>query len=197
MTDAYRHTAPGRYTGVAIALHWLIAVLLVGMVFFGWYMEGVRDALLAGDATLDEVRQVYNAHKTTGVLVLLLSLGRLGWRLTHTPPGLPAGMKSWERQAARFTHAAFYVLMIGMPLMGWITASASEQPSWLFNNPDLVLPRLPVPQEEGFFGVAGSIHGAGGWAILVLLGLHVAAALKHQFYDRDGLLRRMIPFLKG
>ena len=192
-------TAPDRYSTVAIALHWLIAVLLVSMIFFGWYMEGVRDALFAGEASIEEVRSVYNMHKTTGLIVLVLSLGRLAWRLTHRQPPMPVHMPAWEKRAASATHWAFYGLMIGMPLLGWITASASEQPSWLFNNEALPIPRLPVPQSDGVHDTAGSIHGAGGWAILVLLGLHAAAALKHQFYDKDGLLGRMIPikFLKG
>ncbi|MHA6289283.1 cytochrome b [Maricaulis sp. CAU 1757] len=187
----------GTYTTIAIILHWVIAVFLVSLVFYGWAMEDLRDALFAGEASLDEVRQAYNWHKTAGLTVLVLSLVRLGWRLTHMPPPLPAHMTSWEKVAATATHWAFYALMIGMPLMGWITASASDQPSWLLNNPDLVLPRLPVPQSDSVQEIAGSIHGAGGWAILSLLALHVGAALKHQFMDRDGLLGRMIPVLKG
>jgi len=186
-----------RYTAVAIALHWILAVLLIGMVFFGWYMEDLREGLFAGTVSVDAVQQAYNLHKTTGMLVLILSLLRLGWRLTHKTPGMPEGMKSWEKLAAHATHWAFYGLMIGMPILGWISASASELPSFLFNNPDLPLPRLPVPQSEGLHEVSGSIHGAGGWPILILFGLHVAAALKHQFVDRDGLIARMIPVLKG
>lgn len=188
-----------RYTAVAIALHWILAILLISMVFFGWYMEDLRDGLFAGTVPLDQVQQAYNFHKTTGMLVLLLSLARLGWRLTHKTPGMPDGMKAWEKLAAHTVHGAFYVLMIGMPIMGWIASSASELPSFLFNNPDLPLPRLPVPQSEGLHEATASIHGAGGWPILVLFGLHAGAALKHQFLDRDGLLARMIPlkFLKG
>ncbi|MEA1941304.1 MAG: cytochrome b [Pseudomonadota bacterium] len=186
-----------RYTAVAIALHWILAVLLIGMVFFGWYMEDLRHGFSDGTVLLEDVQQAYNLHKTTGMLVLILSLLRLGWRLTHKTPGMPEGMKAWEKLAAHATHWAFYGLMIGMPIMGWISASASELPSFLFNNPDLPLPRLPVPQSEGLHEVSGSIHGAGGWPILILFGLHVLAALKHQFVDRDGLIARMIPILKG
>jgi len=186
-----------RYTAVAITLHWILAVLLLGMVFFGWYMEDLREGLFAGTVPLEEVQQAYNLHKTTGMAILVLSLIRLAWRLTHKTPGMPEGMKPWEKLAARAVHWAFYVLMIGMPIMGWISASASELPSFLFNNPDMPLPRLPVPQNESLHEVSGSIHGAGGWPILILFGLHAAAALKHQFVDRDGLIARMIPVLKG
>jgi cytochrome b561 len=187
-----------RYTGVAIALHWLIAIMLVSMVFFGWYMEDLRDALAAGGTvTLSEVQFAYNAHKTSGLIILTLSIIRLFWRLTHKTPGMPDGMKSWEKTVAQATHMAFYVLIIGMPIGGMIAASASPFPSLLFNNPDLVLPKLPVPQTEEFAELAGSVHGAGGWPILILTALHAAAALKHQFVDKDGLLARMLPFLKG
>jgi cytochrome b561 len=191
-------TTDNRYTSIAIALHWLIAILLVSMVFFGWYMDGLRDAALAGEGvSLAEVQAAYNAHKTTGLLVLALSILRLVWRLTHRPPGLPAGMTGWEMTVAKATHFAFYALMIGMPLGGMIAASASPFPSFLFNDPTLVIPKLPVPQTEDFADLIGAAHSAGGWAILGLTALHAAAAIKHQFIDKDGLLVRMLPFLKG
>ncbi|WP_417490814.1 cytochrome b [Maricaulis sp.] len=192
-------TETTRYTTVAIILHWIIGILLIGMVFFGWYMEDLRDALRLGTegVTLDQVQFAYNAHKTAGMLVLLLSFGRLAWRLTHKTPGLPAGMKPWEALVAKGTHWGFYALMIGLPLVGWVAASTSELPTMLFNNPDLILPRLPVSQDHDFHELVGNIHGKGAWVLLILTGLHVAAALKHQFLDKDGLLSRMLPFLKG
>ena len=188
-----------RYTAIAIILHWIIAALLVGMVFFGWYMEDLSHGFQAGEVPLESVLQAYNWHKTIGLLILFLSLARLAWRLTHKAPGMPEGMKPWEKLAAHAVHGAFYVIMIGMPILGWVAASASEFDSFLFNNPDMTMPRLPVPQSEGLHEVSGSIHGAGGWPILVLWALHAGAALKHQFLDKDGLLHRMIPlpFLKG
>lgn len=186
-----------RYSTVAIGLHWLLAVLLVSMVFFGWYMDGLREGLMSGDSTLQEVQFAYNMHKTTGLFVLVLSLFRLGWRLTHPVPGMPDHMASWEKFAASATHWAFYALMIGMPIGGWVAASASPFPTLLFNRADMVLPKLPVPQTEALADLVGSGHSAGGWAILVLVALHIGAALKHQFIDKDGLLARMLPFLKG
>ena len=186
-----------RYDLVAMALHWLLAVSLIGMVFYGWYMEGLREAALSGGGvSFADVQAAYNGHKTFGMIILSLSLVRLGWRLTHTPPALPAGMKNWERRVASATHWAFYALMIGMPLGGWLGSSASPFPSLMFNNPDLVLPKLPIPQDEVLETTILSLHGAGGWAILLLTALHAGAALKHQFVDRDNLLARMIPFLK-
>jgi cytochrome b561 len=187
-------TEKPRYTAVAIALHWLMAVMLVGMVFMGWRMEDMREMALSGDLSFAEVQAYYNWHKTIGISLLVLALARLGWRLTHKVPPLPEGMKPWEVIAARGTHIAFYAVMIAVPVLGWLTASATNFPSYLANNPALELPHLPVPNEA--YEPLGSIHGAGGWVIFVLLALHVGAALKHHFINRDDVLTRMIPFLK-
>lgn len=184
-----------RYSTVAIILHWTIAALLVSMIFFGWYADDLREALPEGVATLDEVVTAFSWHKTFGILVLLLSLVRLGWRLTHKSPPLPDAMPAWEAFAARFTHVAFYVLMIGMPLLGWLAASSSGIGSFLFDNPQMVLPDLPVPESEALHDTTAWLHGRGAWAILILLGLHAAAALKHHILDKDDVLRHMLPFL--
>jgi cytochrome b561 len=186
---------PKRYTSVAIALHWVIAIMLVSMVFYGWWMEGLRDLALAGEMTFGEVQAAYNWHKTAGIIILILSLARLAWRLTHPVPPLPASAPGWQNAIARFIHVAFYAVMIGAPIGGWVTASATQFPTHLFNIDALSLPRLPVPQSSEFYELAGSMHGAGGWVILVLLALHAGAALKHHFVDRDGILQRMIPGL--
>lgn len=186
------------YSPVAIVLHWILAITILSMVFMGWYMEDLREELLSGGSvTIAEVQSLYNLHKTVGLTILALSLLRLVWRLTHPVPGLPQAMKPWEKQVATGTHWLFYALMIGLPIGGWMASSASPFPSYFFNNPELAIPRLPVPQDSGFEDAMGSAHGAGAWAVLVLTALHVGAALKHQFIDRDNLLARMLPFLKG
>ncbi|MGX6648304.1 cytochrome b [Maricaulaceae bacterium MS644] len=188
-------TPSGRYTAVAIALHWIIAILLVGMVFYGWWMEDLRDALGAGEISIGFLSGAYNWHKTVGITILVLSLARLAWRLSHKPPALPSHMKSYEKILARFTHVGFYAVMIGVPLGGYVVASSfGDMFPILFLN-EVTLPKLPVPQTEGFREFAGSAHGAGGWVILVLLALHAGAALKHHLVDRDGVLLRMIPGL--
>lgn len=183
-----------RYSTVAMAFHWVIAILITAMVFYGWWMEDIRDQAFSGEVPFTTVEAVYNWHKTIGITILILSLGRLGWRLMHTPPPLSPSLKPYEKLAAHGVHWIFYGVMIGAPIMGWITASAGQFPTKLFNSA-LTLPRLPVPQNEGFEDLAGSLHGASGWVILILLGLHVGAALKHQFLDKDGNLARMIPFV--
>lgn len=197
MTEILSKPGPGdRYGAVSIAFHWTIAVLIVGMVFFGWWMEGLRDAAFEGDVEFSTVSAAYNWHKTTGITILVLSLGRLAWRLGHPVPPLPVHMAAWEKGLARFTHVAFYVIMIGVPLAGYVAASAFGDgfPILLFNA--VQLPKLPVPQTEAFQGLSGSVHGASGWIILGVLALHVIGALKHHVIDRDGVLTRMIPGLQ-
>lgn len=183
-----------RYTAVAIVLHWLMALMLVGMVFMGWRMEDMRDLALSGELTFAEVQTYYNWHKTFGISLLVLALARLGWRFTHKVPPMPDTMKPWEKLAARGTHIGFYVVMIAVPVFGWLTASATNFPSYIANNPALQLPHLPVP--DTLYEPLGSIHGAGGWVIFGLLALHAGAALKHHFINKDDVLTRMIPFLK-
>jgi cytochrome b561 len=182
----------GRYTGVAIALHWLIAALLVSLILYGWALEDQRETITSYDEFL-EVKSGFNWHKTGGILVLALSLFRLFWRFTHPVPPLPDGMKAWERIGARITHIGFYVMMIGLPIGGYMVASAygSEQPILLFDA--IELPKLPVPQTPEFQSFAGSMHSAGAWALIVLAGVHIAAAMKHEFVKNDGVLARMIP----
>ena len=187
-----------RYSTIAVILHWLIAIALVSMVFIGWRMEDLRDALFAGEVPLDTVTGFYNWHKTIGILILVFSLARLFWRFTHPVPPLPETMKPWEAFAARGAHIAFYVIMIGMPIGGYVVASAygDSFPILFANSEAMSLPKLPVPQSDEFREFAGSAHGAGGWVILVLLALHAGAALKHHFVDKDDVLARMIPILK-
>ncbi|TGY88474.1 cytochrome b [Marinicauda algicola] len=195
MSDTAKPTASDRYGAVSIFFHWTIAALMVGMVFYGWWMEGVREAAFAGEASFSAASSAYNWHKTIGIAVLALSLARLGWRLGHPVPPLPAHMAAWEKGLARFTHVAFYVLMIGMPIGGYVAASSftGNFPILLFDAVEL--PKLPVPQTSDFQELSGSLHGAGGWVILGVLALHVAGALKHHIVDRDGVLTRMIPGL--
>ena len=183
-----------RYNGVAMALHWVIAILLISMVFWGWWMEDLREGALTGEVAFEKVEFAYNWHKTAGILILLLSLARLAWRFINPPPPLSPNLKPYEKFGAHGVHIAFYGVMIGAPIMGWVTASAGQFPSKLFNS-DLLLPRLPVPQNEDLEALAGSLHGMSGWIIFALLALHVGAALKHQIIDKDGNLARMIPFL--
>ena len=180
-------TASSHYSKVAIALHWAIAVLILSLIAVGFLMT---------QDWLPHRFTVFQWHKSFGIVVLLLSFLRLVWRLTHKPPALPAGMKTWEIWAAKLTHIGFYVLMIGVPLLGWAMVSASPLPienKLFFLIP---LPDLPgVTASKDATERLKDFHELGAKLILVLFVLHVGAALKHHFIAKDGILARMIPRL--
>jgi cytochrome b561 len=198
-------TSSTRYTTVAIALHWVLAILVLSLIPVGWWMG---DAILE-KATRAQALQVFPLHKAAGMTVLALTVFRLIWRLTHKAPPLPQRMAPWERFAARATHWLFYGLLLAMPLTGWIYSSAgySEAFRTFINVPVtwfglFTIPEFPAvssqPDETrkaiGLTAVA--IHSKLAWVMLALAGLHVAAALKHQFVNKDDVLSRMVPFLK-
>lgn len=173
-------TSPiGRYTGVAIVLHWLLAILIVGTFCVGFYMA---------DLKMSPTRlKLFNYHKWAGVTVLTLSALRLLWRLTHRPPAdLPA--PAWQQRAAHLTHVALYALFFAVPLVGWAYTSAAGFPVVLFG----VLP-LPdfVPKDKALAELIEPWHGGLAYTLAALVALHVAAAVQHQFVAKDGLLRRM------
>lgn len=175
--------APGRYTSVAKALHWAIAVLIIGQLIGGVVMHK-----LPGDAPFKY--EAYQFHKSFGLIVLALSVFRLGWRLTHKAPPLPAHTSGWERVLARFTHVAFYVLIIAVPLAGWLMVSASPYPSEFFLLTGIVdLPGAGILSADAW----AEAHEYMAFAIIGLLALHVAGALKHRYVDHDGVLSRMLP----
>lgn len=172
-----------RYDPVAIALHWSMACLILLMIPMGFLM---------GDFPESFKFTAYGLHKSIGITVLGLSVFRLVWRLLHRPPALPA-MPVWERRLAHLAHWGLYGLMIGMPLSGWLMVSASQKyPTVYFGLGEV--PFIPMPMDadlkalRGFFGESHELLAIGAAA---LIALHVAAALKHQYVRRDGLIRRM------
>ncbi|HYE45296.1 MAG TPA: cytochrome b [Caulobacter sp.] len=185
-----------RYSAVAMTLHWIIAALILTNVGLGWVggdMEGGEQKIA-----------LLQWHKTLGVSILLLSLVRLGWRLTHRPPVLNPNLKAWEKALAHTVHWGFYVLMIGLPLTGWIMVSASPVIKvypisffGLFDWPAIAfLSELPREQMRAVHGIFEEAHHLLAKAMIyVLIPLHLLGALKHEFIDRDGELGRMIPFL--
>jgi cytochrome b561 len=170
-----------RYTGVAIALHWLLALMIVGSFSVGLYMH---------ELPVSPTRlKLYNWHKWAGVTILSLSALRLLWRLANRPPAdLPA--PRWQQQAAHLTHGALYLLFFAVPLAGWAYSSAAGFPIVWFG----VLP-LPdfVSPDKALAETLKEVHATLAWALAALVVLHVAAAMKHHFVDRDGLLSRMRP----
>lgn len=186
-----------RYTSVAIALHWLIALLVIGQLAGGLYMHDLPKE------RADLKFELYQWHKSFGVTILALTLVRLGWRLTHPAPPLPATMPRWEKIAARISHFGFYVLLIVLPLIGWLVVSSSP----LANSVQTYLfgvihwPHLPffegVENRRDLSRNFAELHKYVAFGIIGLIALHVGAALKHQFFNRDIVLSHMLPFLKA
>lgn len=194
-----------RYSRVAIIIHWLIALLLAWNIWVGWWMTDN----LENPSAAASVFKAYQFHKSLGLTVLVLTLLRLIWRLTHRPPALPAHMPGWERLAARAGHAGLYLLMIALPLTGWLYVSAGWNADrgvpfpvptiWFgfFEWPHIPgLQTLPDPARGSAAGAAMEAHELLVWIAIALVVLHVAAALKHHIIDRDDVLTRMLPFLR-
>ncbi len=177
--------ARSRYSTVSILLHWTIFVLIFANATIGGWME---------EAAGPDKLSTYALHKSVGITVLVLSLVRLGWRFAHPFPPFPEHTPRWQRIAGRTTHALFYVLMIGAPLLGWAAASAGGAPATpLFGA--IPWPNLPIGGGNDTGELLGGVHKLMVKAIYVVLGLHVLGALKHQFVDRDEVLHRMLPLV--
>lgn len=185
-TIPVQHAKPAThssYSKIAIALHWTIAVLI---------LDNVAGALLAEQVDKAAAGAIMATHKSIGLTVLMLSIVRLLWRLAHGFPKFPATTPRWDAVLARATHIAFYVLMIAVPLAGWVMVSAGPRPlEWFGLFP---WPKLPV--SKAFADVAHDAHGLLAFTTLGLAALHVGGALKHHFVDRDDVLARMLPLAR-
>ncbi len=177
-------TSVTRYHPLARALHWLLALALVGNFALGLYMA---------DLPFSPARlQYYSWHKWAGVLVLAFSAVRLLTRLMAPPPALPVAietaMPAWQRWAHHATHHSLYALFFAVPLVGWAYSSAAGFPIVLFG-----LWQLPdfVPVSESLADVLKALHELSAFAMASLVLLHIGGALKHHFIDRDGLLSRI------
>ncbi len=174
---------PARYRGIAQLLHWTVAALIV--------VQYVLINLAEDNPSKMQQLALITRHKSFGMTVLMLAAVRLAWRLFNPPPELPSGMRPYERLIARLTHVAFYVLLFATPLAGWLMSSARGfTVSWfgLFSWPNL------IAQDKGNFEMLKEVHEALAATLFFLAILHVAAALKHHFWDKDDVLRRMLPF---
>ena len=181
-----RAGAARRYHGFAIALHWLLAVALVAIFAVGLYMA---------DLPFSTQRlKLHNWHKWAGITIMMLSIVRLGWRLSHRPPALPQAMTRampvWQLLAYHATHVLMYALFFIVPLVGWAYSSAAGFPIVLFGT--VPLPDF-VPVGKPLADLIKPWHEISAFALAGLVLLHVAAALKHHWVDRDGLLERMLP----
>ena len=172
-----------RYTTVAIAFHWLMALMIVGAFTMGLVMTdipGITPTKL----------KYYSWHKWAGVTILALATLRLLWRLGHAAPPYPAHMPRWQTRAANTLHALLYLLMFAVPLSGYLYTLSAGIPVVYFG-----LFQLPViidPNPE-WKPVLKAVHYWLNVTLATCVAGHVGAALKHHFIDRDGLIRRMMP----
>lgn len=172
-----------KYSKVAIALHWIIAALIVSNFVLASMAEDVAR----------ELRGAYmNPHKAIGISILTFSLFRLYWRMGHKPPPLPDAISGWQAKLGKFVHALFYFLIIAVPISGWITASAHPQapPVIYFGLFDVT---LPIGKNLALAGFGYEAHEILTKPLAILIILHILAALKHQFADRLPFIQRMFP----
>ena len=174
-----------RYGATAIALHWIVAILILGNLALGFYSV---------DLPLSPQKlRYFSWHKWTGVTVFLLAALRLLWRLGHPAPLLPATMKPWEKRLAHVSHGLLYLLFFATPLSGWLFSSASGFQT-------VYLGVLPIPdllaKNKEVADILQLVHHWIAGTLAALVALHTLAALKHHFVDRDDVLVRMLPFLR-
>ena len=174
MTAAVRDSTP------AIVLHWLVALLIFAGFPLGLYMV---DLPLSPDKL-----KLYSYHKWIGVSVFLLVAIRLGWRLTHTPPALPGDIAVWQRRTSAVAHGVLYALMIVIPISGWLMSSAKGFQTVWFG----VLPLPDLLEKNRALGdLLAEVHETLNFILLAWVLLHVGAAFKHHFIDRQPFLQRM------
>lgn len=172
-----------RYDGFAKLLHWLVALAVVGLLCVGWYMSDLK-------ASPDKIR-LYVTHKSVGLTVLALMVIRVLWRLGHQPPPLPDRLPSWQRAASKTSHLLLYLLLFVMPLSGWLMNSASGFPAKWFGL--LKVPNL-IARDKSALELWQNVHFYSAWFLMALIFVHIGAALKHHFIDRDNIMVRMLPF---
>ena len=173
------------YGLIAKVFHWLVAVLVIGLLPMGLFMSGMDNSPLKFE--------IFALHKSFGLLVFFLGLGRIVWRFVSPPPDHLETHEHWEVTLASAAHFWLYVCIIGMPLSGWLMSNAAEFPVPFFG---LQMPQLITKNEE-LGGLFGQTHEILAYTLLFVLGLHVAGALKHHMIDKDETLGRMAYKTKG
>ncbi|MFA5123052.1 cytochrome b [Zavarzinia sp.] len=173
------------YSAVAKLLHWLMAVVIVAAWIFGFLQDDMPNG--------PERLALINTHKAIGSTVLVLVALRILWRFFNPAPPLPGAMATWLQLAARAGHLVLYLLMLALPLSGWLISSAFGYPVMLAGL--IELPSLLAEKNPSLGELVGDVHGAMAWFLLLVVAGHAAMALKHHFIDRDEVLSRMLPRL--
>ena len=175
-----------RYTRPAMALHWVMAILILGLFGLGFYMHGLPFS--------PRKLKLYSWHKWAGVTAFVLLLLRSAWRARHAAPQLPPSMSPAMRRLAHFGHVALYALMLAVPVSGWLMSSAKGFQTVYFGV-------LPIPDLLGKDHALGeqlaTLHYLLNLLFIALVGGHLLAALKHHFFDHDDILTRMLPWRSG
>lgn len=174
--------ARARYSTVAILLHWAIAVLVIANI-------GLAE--LTEDLSREARGPYMDLHKAFGITVLVLTLVRIGWRLGHKWHPLPGSTPGWQRALARLNHFLFYLLLLALPLSGWLWMSTFPAPISFFGL--FEVPLWPVAGQEALGETLHEGHEIMGKTMLVLVILHLLGVAKHMAVDKDGLLWRMLP----
>lgn len=176
-----------RYSRGAIALHWIIALLIVTNFVLAWVAEDLPD---------EQKYALIGNHKAIGLTVLVLTVVRIFWRLTHKAPPLLDTLKTWEAALSKVVHVLMYGLMLAIPLAGWGMASISAKGAPISIFGLFGFPAMPIAHEKSTQELFYELHEITATLMLVLLALHLGAAIKHHMIDKDGTLRRMVPWLK-
>lgn len=182
MTDSSFSTRPKDYAPTGKALHWITALIVLGIIPAGIIMTNIGSGALQN--------QLYDLHRSFGVVVFVLAVWRVVVRLYHGAPAPYAGLTRFERVASAFTHYALYGLLLAMPLIGWLMTSAYRVDVSVFGL--FTLPHL-APKDETLFTIFQWMHFVGAIAMTLLVLLHIAGALKHTLVKKDIVLWRMLP----
>jgi len=169
------------FGSLAKFFHWTIALFIIGLLCFGFYMVGIQDEI--------QREQAFNMHKLFGLSVLVLASLRLVWRWMNPVPVLPH-MPWWELALEKTVKFCLYLAMFAMPISGWIFSTAAGHAPHIGQ---FIIPAPFVKLDIHFAGVVFQVHQYTGWAIIVLLCMHVAGGFKHHFIDKDNILKRMLP----
>lgn len=170
-----------QYSHAYKAMHWFIAVVVIGMLCGSFFLDDLPKSM-KGTA--------FMLHKSTGLLILALMLVRLVWIHIHGKPGLPDSIPAWQRFLSHFVHGALYVFLLAMPLSGWIMSMAADRVPSFYG---LFAARLPaIAPDKSLAKLMNQSHKVIAWVLITLVVLHVAAALKHYFINKDNIMQRML-----
>jgi cytochrome b561 len=183
---------PAAYSPVMKTIHWTTLALVLALFLLGWTMGGL-------DLSGPWLASLYGWHKSLGLTVLILTLFRYAWRVGHPAPPLPPGLRPWEIRLVHLVHNLLYILLVVQPLTGWLLHSAVPNTDRFFGL--FPIPTLPwlaaLGRDQALVEVVEDVHGTGAALLVVVVVLHVGAALKHHFLIRDDVLLRMSPEVLG